>query len=83
MSQTGLEANIRVLKAGEEYKLGPVSKLSPLRMMAMNAVVGDELEGFAEGPDAEEALEVFEATVNKCALAGLRGSGKLLRGIQD
>lgn len=76
MSRTSLEANIRVVKNGEEHKLGPAANLSPFRMIMMGAAVGDELEVFAEGPDAEKALEVFETMAHECAAAGFRGSGK-------
>ncbi len=77
MSRTGLEASIRVVKNGEEYKLGPALNLSQFRMILIMAAVGDELEVFAEGPDADKALEVFETMAHECASAGFRGSGKL------
>ncbi len=67
MGKTGIEANVRVIKNDREYKLGPTSKLSPLKLMSMSAREGDELEVFAEGPDAEEALEAFEAVAHMCA----------------
>lgn len=82
MSRTSLEASIRVIKNGEEFKPGPAVNLSPFRMIMMGAAVGDELEVFAEGPDAEKALEVFETTAHECASARFRGSGKL-RGVKD
>ncbi len=82
MSRTGLEANIRVVKDGKEHKLGPAVNLSPLRMIMIMAAVGDELEVFAEGPDADKALEVFETMAHECASARFRGSGKL-RGIKN
>ncbi len=71
-----LEASIRVVKNGEEHKIGPAVNLSPFRLMIM-AAVGDELEVFAEGADAEEALGVFETTAHECASAGFRSSSKL------
>jgi phosphotransferase system HPr-like phosphotransfer protein len=39
-----------------------------LKLISIHAEEGDELEVFAEGPDAEEALEAFEATAHRCAL---------------
>ncbi len=80
MRRSGLDADIRVVKNGKEHKLGPAVNLSPLRMIMIMAAVGDELEVFAEGPDAEEALEVFETMAHECASAGFRGSGKLPSG---
>ncbi len=77
MSRTGLEASIRVVKDGKEHKLGPAVNLSPLRMIMIMAAVGDELEVFAEGPDADKALEIFETMAHECAAAGFRGSGTL------
>ena len=68
MRKTDLEADIRVVKDGKEYKLGPASKPLILKLLALSAEEGDELEVFAEGPDAEEALEVFENTARECAL---------------
>ncbi len=65
-----------MVKDGEEHKLGPAVNLSSFRMMMINAAVGDELEVFAEGPDAEKALEVFETISHECSSAGFRGSGK-------
>jgi hypothetical protein len=43
MSQTGLEANIRVVTYEKEYKLGPISKLKLLPMVMTGADVGDAL----------------------------------------
>ncbi len=68
MRKTDLEADIWVVKDGKEYKLGPASKPLILKLLALSAEEGDELEVFAEGPDAEEALEVFENTAHACAL---------------
>jgi phosphotransferase system HPr-like phosphotransfer protein len=68
MTRTGLDADIRVIKDGREFKLGPARKLSVLKLMSIPAEEGDELEVLAEGPDAEEALAVFETTVHRCAL---------------
>ncbi len=82
MSRTGLEASIRVVKDGEEHKLGSTSKLSLIRILMIDARVGDELEVFAGGPDAEKALEVFETIAHECAAAGFRGSSKL-PGVKD
>ncbi len=82
MSRTSLEASIRVVKNGEEHKLGPAVNLSLFRMIMIMAAVGDELEVFAEGPNAEKALEVFETIAHECAAAGFRGSGPL-SGVKD
>jgi hypothetical protein len=52
--------------------------------MRLEVREGDQLDVVAEGADAEEALEVFEATAHKCALdwaerlASLKGSKPLL-----
>jgi hypothetical protein len=46
------------------------------------AAVGDELEVFSEGLDAEKALENFETMAHECASAGFKGSGKL-PGVKD
>lgn len=69
MRKTDLKAHIRVFKNGKEYVLGPTSNLSMLRLQALNAKEGDELVVLASGPDAEEALEVFETKAHECALA--------------
>ncbi len=82
MSRTGLEASMRVVKDGKEHKLGPALNLSQFRMLTIDARVSDELEVFAEGPDADKALEVFETMAHECASAGFRGSGKLT-GVRD
>lgn len=71
MRKTDFRANIRVVKASKEYALRPANKLSALRLLMMLARVGDELEIFAEGLHAEEALEIFETKAYKCALAEL------------
>ncbi len=71
MKKTDFEADVRVVKAGKEYVLGPANKLSVMRLLMILARVGDELEVFAEGPGASEALEVFETTAHKCALSEL------------
>jgi phosphotransferase system HPr-like phosphotransfer protein len=68
MRKTDLDAIIRVVKDGKEHKLGSASRLSVLKMIPIHAEEGDELEVLTEGPDAEEALEVFEATAHRCAL---------------
>lgn len=68
MMKTDLDADIRVVKDGQEHKIGPASKFSVLRLMKIHAEEGDELEVYAVGADAEEALEVFEATAHRCAL---------------
>ncbi len=68
MRKTNLEADIRVVKDGQEHKIGPATKPSVLKLISIHAEEGDELEVFAEGPDAEEALEAFEATAHRCAL---------------
>ncbi len=68
MRKTNLEADIRVVKDDKEYKIGPARKPSVLKLISIHAEEGDELEVFAVGPDAEEALEAFEATVHRCAL---------------
>ncbi len=68
MRKTNLEADIRVVKDGKEHKIGPATKPSVLKMISIHAEEGDELEVLAEGPDAEETLEVFEATAHRCAL---------------
>lgn len=67
MRETDLDAEFRVVKDGQEHKIGSVKKPSVLRFIAIHAEEGDELEVFAEGADAEEALEVFEATAHRCA----------------
>lgn len=66
MSRTGLDAEFRVVKDGRERKIGSARKPSPLKLLRVRAREGDELEVFAEGPDAEEALEVFETTAHRC-----------------
>ncbi len=68
MRKTNLDAVIHAIKDGKEYKLGSFSKPSPLKLMSIHAEEGDELEVYAVGPDAEEALEVFEASAHRCAL---------------
>lgn len=67
MRETDLDAEFRVVKDGREYKIGFARKLSPLKLLRVKAEEGDELEVFAEGADAEEALEVFEAIAHRCA----------------
>lgn len=68
MRKTDLKAHIRVFKNGKEYLLGPASNLLMLRLQALNAKEDDELVVLAGGPDAEEALEVFETRAHECAL---------------
>ncbi len=68
MMKTDLDADIRVIKDGKEHKIGPATKPSVLKMISIHAEEGDQLEVLAEGPDAEETLEVFEATAHRCAL---------------
>ncbi len=68
MRKTNLDAVICVVKDGKEHRIGPASRLSVLKMISIHAEEGDELEVLAEGPDAEETLEVFEATAHRCAL---------------
>ena len=67
MRKTDLDAEFRVVKDGREYKIGSAREPSPLKLLKVHAEEGDELEVFAEGADAEEALEVFEATAHRCA----------------
>ncbi len=66
--KTNLEAAICVVKDGKEHRIGPACKPSVLRLLTIHPEEGDELDLVAVGPDAEEALEAFEATAHRCAL---------------
>ncbi len=67
MKETDLDAEFRVVKDGTEHKIGSARKPSPLKLLRVKAKEGNQLEVYAVGPDAEEALEVFEATAHRCA----------------
>ncbi len=68
MKKTDLDAEIRAFKDGREFRIGPACKPSVLRLLTIHPEEGDQLEVYAVGPDAEEALGVFEATAHRCAL---------------
>ncbi len=68
MKKTDLDAEFSVVKDGRVHKIGSAKKPSVLKLLRVEAKEGDQLEVFAEGADAEEALEVFEVTAHRCAL---------------
>lgn len=82
LKKTDLDAEFSVVKDGRVHKIGSVRNPSVLKLLRVEAKEGDQLEVFAEGPDAEEALGVFKTIAHECAAAGFRGSGKL-PGIKD